>query len=76
MKKWYLPLVVLGAGGMGALLLSEGGRKVLDRIVKAMSDEEGPLAQWSASAEQEVESIQKAIDGIAEMLGARGATAR
>ena len=33
-------------------------------------------ARASAAAEREFESIQKALDGVAEMLGARGAAVR
>ena len=76
MKKWYLPLVVLGAGSMGALLVSDAGRKLLDRVLKAVSDEDSAFSQLNVSAEKELESIQKALDGIAEMLSGRGATAR
>ena len=76
MKKWYLPIVVLGAGGMGALLVSDAGRKLLDRLSELFSDDANQLAEFNETAERELENIQKAIDGVAELLGVRGATAR
>ncbi len=76
MKKWYLPLVVLGAGGMGALLVSDAGRKLLDRLSEVFAEDANQLAQWNDTAERELETIQKAIDGVAEMLGVRGAAVR
>ena len=76
MKKWYLPLAVLGAGGMGALLVSDVGRRFLDRVSEALADDARQLHQWNDAAEQEFESIQKALDGVAEMLGVRGAAVR
>ena len=76
MKKWYLPLAVLGAGSMGALLVSDVGRRFLDRVSEALADDARQLNQWNDAAEQEFESIQKALDGVAEMLGVRGAAVR
>jgi hypothetical protein len=76
MKKWYFPLVVLGAGGMGALLVSDAGRKLLDRVAKVFEDDAEQLNQLNDAAARELENIQKAIDNVAETLGVRGVTAR
>jgi hypothetical protein len=76
MKKWYLPLVVLGAGGMGALLVSDAGRRLLDRLGEVFADDAKQLSQLNDVAERELENIQKAIDGVAKLLGVNGAAAR
>ena len=34
MRRWYIPLTVLGIGSVGALLFSERGRKTLRGIVE------------------------------------------
>lgn len=76
MKKWYLPLVVLGAGGMGALLVSDAGRRLLDRLGEVFAEDAKQLTQLNDVAERELENIQKAIDGVAKLLGVNGAAAR
>lgn len=61
MRKW-LPLAVLGAGGLGALLLTTGHR--LDH------EDEGPdsASDFNRQARHEIDRIQSALDRVAEAL--------
>jgi hypothetical protein len=71
MRKWFLPLTVLGLGGLGALVLSEQGRKrifwALDRIGEAPDR----FSEWNDNAQRELERIQNTLNQLAESLEPR-----
>jgi hypothetical protein len=71
MRKWVMPLTVLGLGGVGAFLLSERGKTTLRWIFEALSQAEDRFLKWNDSAESEVERIQDALNRIAESLEPR-----
>jgi hypothetical protein len=68
MRRWYLPLTVLGLGGVGALLLTERGRSVLRRALEQFWEAPDELLDWNGSLENELDRIQDALDTIAESL--------
>lgn len=68
MKKWFLPLTVLGVGGLGALFLSEPGRKALHWVNKRMDEAPERMADWNETAQLELDRIQKALNQVAETL--------
>ena len=61
MRRWYLPLTVLGLGSIGAFLLTERGRNSLrllwDRFEKSPD-----------SLQDELDRIQSALDRIAQTI--------
>lgn len=71
MRRWYMPLTVLGLGSIGAFLLSERGRNSL----RAMSEnfDQAPECglEWNESAQNELDRIQAALNRIAESLEPR-----
>ncbi|HTV65042.1 MAG TPA: hypothetical protein VMD98_05520 [Bryocella sp.] len=71
MRRWYLPLTVLGLSGIGALLLTERGRSVLRRALERFWDAPEQLLDWNGSLENELDRIQDALDTIAESLNPR-----
>ena len=71
MRRWYLPLTVIGLGGVGALLLSERGRIVLQKILQGFWQSPDRLLDWNGSLENELDRIQAALDAIAENLNPR-----
>jgi hypothetical protein len=73
MRKWFLPLTVLGIGGIGALLLSEGGRRALEWLFDRLDEAPERLAEWNESAQSELEKIQTALNELAETLQTRPA---
>ncbi len=63
MRKW-LPLAVLGAGGLGALLLTTGHRLSED-------DRDAP-GDFNRQARREIDRIQAALNRVAEALDPTG----
>ena len=53
MRKWFLPLTVLGLGGLGAALFTERGRNVISSLFERGS--KGSLS-WRESRKRSIES--------------------
>ncbi len=68
MRRWYLPLTVLGLGGVGAFLLSERGRTVLRGIAEKFQQAPDRWSEWNESFESELDNIQSTLNKIAESL--------
>ncbi len=68
MRKWALPLTVLGVGSVGALLLSERGRKAIGWIFARLQEAPDQIAGWNETAQQEIQSIQNALNDLSESL--------
>ena len=66
--KWYLPLAMLGLGSLGALALSDAGRRVFRRVSTRLGAHPDEAAEWEETAEREVERLQSAVDQLAEKL--------
>jgi DNA-binding PadR family transcriptional regulator len=69
MRKWFVPLTVLGVGGIGAFLLSEKGRETLRRWRASFNEAPERWAEWNDSAQLELDRIQTALNRIADSLG-------
>ena len=69
MRRWYVPLTVLGLGSVGAVLLSERGRRALRSLLSDFGHASGRLVEWNDDLQHELDSIQSMLDGIAESLG-------
>lgn len=65
MRRWYVPLTIMGVGGLGALLLSERGRAVLQKLMEKAPER---LLDWNDNLQDELDHIQMALDQIAESL--------
>jgi len=72
MRRWYVPLTVLGVGGIGALLLSDRGRAALRSLFDHFF-EEAPerLSDLNETIQSELDRIQAALDQIAESVEPR-----
>lgn len=73
MRKWFVPLTMLGIGSLGALILSERGRQALDWIFDRIDEAPDRIADWNETAQQELDKIQVALNEIAETLQTRPA---
>ncbi len=73
MRKWFLPLTVLGIGSLGALVLSERGRQALRWVLDRMDEAPERFAEWNEGAQHELDRIQDALNEIADSLQTRPA---
>jgi len=71
MRRWYVPLTVIGLGSVGALLLTERGRGVLRGVAERFWKAPERLLDWDGSLESELDRIQETLDGIADSLNPR-----
>ena len=70
MRKWYLPMTVLGLGGLGVLLFTERGRRVIAEVSEYISDAPARFAEWNDTAQRELDRIQTALNRVASSLEA------
>ena len=73
MRKWFVPLTMLGIGSIGALVLSERGRQALEWIFDRLDEAPDRIADWNDSAQQELKRIQDSLNEIADTLQTRPA---
>lgn len=67
-RRWYLPLTVIGLGSVGAFLLSDRGRAAVRGIAEKFQKAPDRWAEWNENFESELEGIQSALNKIAESL--------
>ena len=70
MRRWYLPMTVLGLGSLGVLLFTERGRKILWQLSDYLSEAPLCLEEWNETAQRELDRIQIALNRVAESLDA------
>jgi len=68
MRRWYMPLAVLGLGSIGAFLLSERGRSALRSFFKNLDQAPHKFLEWNDDLQEELARIQAALDRVAESL--------
>ena len=68
MRKWYMPLALLGVGSLGAFLLSERGRLALRWIAENLERHHDKLQEWNDAAQRELDNIEKALDRVADSI--------
>ena len=69
MRKWFVPLTVLGLGGIGALLISDRGRRTLQYLIESVVEAPDRLWEWNDAAQAELERIQNSLNQLTEALG-------
>jgi len=69
MRRWYVPLTVLGLGSIGVVLLSERGRNALREFFARFGQASETLEEWSSDLRHELSSIEATLDRIADSLG-------
>ena len=71
MRRWYVPLTVLGLGGISALLLTERGRALLRTLIERFQQAPDKLLEINDTLQVELDRIQAALDKIAESVDPR-----
>ena len=69
LRKWSVPLAFVGLGGLGAMLFSERGRKLIHSAAERLQATPGQLLAWNDSAEEELDHIQQAVKEVEQSLG-------
>lgn len=70
MRKWYVPVTLLGLGGLGALFLTERGRTAVRWLYENMHRAPESLLEWNEAAQRELDRIQTALNRVADSLHA------
>ena len=70
MRKWYVPLTVVGLSGLGMFLLTERGRAALRWLYEYSYNAPGALLEWNDKAQRELDRIQSALNRVASTLEA------
>ena len=68
MRKWFVPLTVLGVSGIGAFLLTARGKETLRSWRAAFEQTPEGWGDWNENAQLELERIQDALNQIAASL--------
>ncbi len=68
MRRWYVSLVLLGVGGVGALLLSDKGRAALRGMLRKFEEAPDKLLELNDTFQAELDRIQAALDRVADSL--------
>ena len=70
MRKWTMPLTLLGLGGLGFLVLTERGQQALRWIGENISRGPEKFLEWNESAQRELDRIEEALNRVADSLQA------
>jgi Tfp pilus assembly protein PilN len=68
MRRWFLPMTVMGIGGLGVLLFTDRGRRAMEWMLASAEDAPARLAEWNEAAQRELDRIQNALDRVAQSL--------
>jgi hypothetical protein len=68
MRKWYVPLTMLGLGGLGLLFVTERGQQAVRWVLDNFEDVPEHMAAFNQGVENELERIESALDEIQESL--------
>jgi hypothetical protein len=72
MRKWYVPLTVLGVGGLGYLFLTGRGRQGIRWALQHFHEAPEKFLEWNEAAQRELDRIQSALNRVSDSLeGAR-----
>ena len=67
MRKW-LPLAILGVGGLGVLVLTEAGRRRVRWMMEQAQAGSDALLDFNQQAQRELDRIQTALNRVADVL--------
>ena len=67
MRRWYLPLTVLGLASLGVLILTQRGRQALAWLADNF-DPADTLFEWNETTQRELERLRAAVNQLADSL--------
>ena len=72
MRKWFVPLMVLGAGSVGAFFLTDKGRATLRGWLSRLDGDPERWEEWNEGSETELRRIKASLDQISQSLDPHG----
>lgn len=76
MRKWFVPLTVIGLSGLGLAAASPTARRRMNRFFQAVAQAPSRLETFNDVLESELDTIQRAINEIAQALGSTNSATR
>ena len=70
MRKWTMPLTLLGLGGLGYLVLSERGQQALRWMTENLDRGPDKFQEWNEAAQRDLDRIQVALNRVADSVQA------
>lgn len=64
MRKWYVPLTMLGLGGLGLLFVSERGQQAVRWLLDEFETGAEEFAGFHGGVDRELERIESALSEI------------
>jgi hypothetical protein len=68
MRRWCVPVTVLGLAGLGALILTQRGRQALASLAENFAKAPEALWEWNHTTQRELERLRTALDQLADSL--------
>lgn len=68
MRRWYVPLTVLGLAGLGALFLTQRGRQALAWLAENLDQAPDAWLPWNETTQRELERLRAAVNQLADSL--------
>ena len=68
MRRWYVPLTVLGFVSLGVLVLTRRGRQALGWLAESFENAPDTLLQWNETTQHELERLRAAVNQVADSL--------
>lgn len=72
MRRWWVAVAIVGAGGVAAVLLTDKGKESLRRWLTTFEAGSTTWSEWNEAAQVELEHIQSALNQIARGLETHG----
>ena len=67
-RRWYMPLALLGVGGLGAFLLTDRGRQAIRWMMENIEHHQRKFSEWNDAAERELDRLEEALDRVAASI--------
>ena len=68
MRRWYLPLTVLGFASLAVLVLTRRGHQALRWLVDNFEAAPETLLEWNEATQRELERLRTAVAQLADSL--------
>jgi hypothetical protein len=68
LRRWAIPLAVLGLGSLAGVTLGLGGWKVAIPFLYQGTEAKGPSDPWEQQAERQIAQIRERLDRVAKSL--------